>query len=174
VKLRKATRIAWRMSFWMSVVGLFFPLITSGQGAAPETAPPLFPGGELFSYNSIFTTRGFTPGTFGDISATARPTFSHEADFNFTWGFYRDFDLTVLIPVTTNHFDRPGRANHRRHWSWRFNGARKIPLLPARFAARHYASVSYVWPQDSDRAHRPDGCKWKSAANESAARLGFH
>ncbi len=37
---------------------------------------------------------------------TARPTFSHEADINFTWGFYRDFDLTVLIPIVTNHFDR--------------------------------------------------------------------
>ncbi len=78
------------------------------QGTAPETAPPLFPGGALISYNSIFTTRGLAPGDPSSISATARPTFSHEGDFNFTWGFFRDFDLTVLIPVVTNHFVIPG------------------------------------------------------------------
>src|SRR5947208_1837033 len=43
----------------------------------------------------------------GDIPLTARPTFSHEGDFNFTWGFRRDFDLTVLVPVVTNHFEMP-------------------------------------------------------------------
>src|SRR2546429_6833270 len=32
---------------------------------------------------------------------------SHECDFNFTWGFRRDFDLTVLVPVVTNHFEMP-------------------------------------------------------------------
>ncbi|PYU67554.1 MAG: hypothetical protein DMG49_18340 [Acidobacteria bacterium] len=44
-------------------------------------------------------------GIPGGIPATARPTFSHEGDFNFTWWFYRNFDLTVLVPVVTNHFD---------------------------------------------------------------------
>ena len=78
-----------------------------GQGTAPETAPPLFPGGALISYNSIFNTRGLAPGDPAGISATARPTFSHEGDFNFTWGFFRDFDLTVLIPVVTNRFNIP-------------------------------------------------------------------
>jgi hypothetical protein len=77
------------------------------QGSAPETAPPLFPGGGLISYNSIFTTRGGLPQSNG-IPATARPTFAHEGDFNFTWGFYRDFDLTVLVPVMTNHFHTTG------------------------------------------------------------------
>jgi hypothetical protein len=38
---------------------------------------------------------------------TARPTFSHDGDFNFTWGFHRDFDLTVLVPVVTSHFKMP-------------------------------------------------------------------
>jgi hypothetical protein len=75
------------------------------QGPAPETAPPLFPGGGLISYNSIFATRGLMPGTSGGIPVTAFPTLSHEAVFNFTWGFYRDFDLTVLAPVVTNQFD---------------------------------------------------------------------
>jgi hypothetical protein len=45
------------------------------------------------------------PQSSGGIPSTARPTFAHEGDFNFTWGFYRDFDLTILVPVVTNHFD---------------------------------------------------------------------
>jgi hypothetical protein len=49
------------------------------------------------------------PGISAGIPATAFPTFSHQADINFTWGFYRDFDLTVIVPVVTNHFD-PGNA----------------------------------------------------------------
>jgi hypothetical protein len=87
----------------------FCPTVARAQGPAPETAPPLFPGGALFSYNSIFTTRGTIPGS---IPVTARPTFSHEGDFNFTWGFHPNFDLTVLVPVVTNHFDArsPGRT----------------------------------------------------------------
>jgi hypothetical protein len=84
---------------------LFYGSTANAQGPAPETAPPLFPGGGLISYNSIFTTRGPMAGNPGGIPATAFPTFSHEADFNFTWGFYRDFDLTVLVPLVTNHFD---------------------------------------------------------------------
>jgi len=75
-----------------------------GQGPAPETAPPLFPGGGLISYNSIFTTRSLMPQS-ASIPSTARPTFAHEGDFNFTWGFYRNFDLTILVPIVTNHFD---------------------------------------------------------------------
>jgi hypothetical protein len=77
------------------------------QGSAPETAPPLFPGGGLVSYNSIFTTRALMPQMPAGIPVTARPTFSHQGDFNFTWGFHRNLDLTVLVPVITNHFDTP-------------------------------------------------------------------
>jgi hypothetical protein len=79
--------------------------VATAQGPAPETAPPLFPGGGLISYNSIFTTRSLMPGIQGGIPMTALPTFSHEADVNFTWGFYRNFDLTILLPVVTNDFD---------------------------------------------------------------------
>jgi hypothetical protein len=82
----------------------------SAQGPAPETAPPLFPGGALISYNSIFTTRRRIFNPPGNIPLTARPTFSHEGDFNFTWGFRRDFDLTVLVPVVTNHFEIPNAS----------------------------------------------------------------
>jgi len=89
----------------LSLLSLLCASEVKAQGPAPETAPPLFPGGGLVSYNSFFTTRSLMPAGSGGIPVTAFPTFSHEADFNFTWGFYRDFDLTVLVPVVTNHFD---------------------------------------------------------------------
>ncbi len=88
--------VAFFLSLWAPAA--------KAQGSAPETAPPLFPGGGLISYNSIFTTRGLMPESSGSIPRTARPTFSHEGDFNFTWGFYRNFDLTILVPIVTNHF----------------------------------------------------------------------
>jgi hypothetical protein len=76
-----------------------------GQGPAPETAPPLFPGGGLVSYSSNFTTRALMPAP---NPLTVRPTFSHEGDFNFIWGFHPDFDLTVVVPLVTNRFDANG------------------------------------------------------------------
>jgi hypothetical protein len=48
------------------------------------------------------------PGISGGVTATARPTLSHEGDFNFTWGFHRNFDLTILVPIVKNHFNTPG------------------------------------------------------------------
>lgn len=80
------------------------------QGPAPETAAPLFPGGALVSYNSVFTTRGVT-SEGPDVPATAQPTFQHEGSFLFTWGFFRNFDLTVVVPVVTNHFQFLDPAN---------------------------------------------------------------
>lgn len=74
------------------------------QGPAPETAPTLFPGGVLISYNSVFATRGLMPGISAGIPANARPTFSREGDLNLRWGFRRDFNLIILIPVITNRF----------------------------------------------------------------------
>jgi hypothetical protein len=88
----------------LSLLSLLCATALKAQGPAPETAPPLFPGGGLISYNSVFVTRSLIPGISGGIPETAFPTFSYEADFNFTWGFYRNFDLTVLVPVVTNHF----------------------------------------------------------------------
>jgi hypothetical protein len=32
------------------------------------------------------------------IPATARPTFAHEGDSNFTWGFHPNFDFTAIVP----------------------------------------------------------------------------
>jgi hypothetical protein len=93
---------------WLTLVLLVCAVAAMGQGPAPETAPPLFPGGGLLSYNSVFTERGLMPSASGGVPATALPTSSHEGDFNFTWGFYRDFDLTVLVPIVTNHFEVPG------------------------------------------------------------------
>jgi len=92
----------------LSVMFLLCASQVRAQGPAPETAPPLFPGGALISYNSIFTTRGSIPEESEAVPATARPTFSHEGDFNFTWGFYRNFDLTILVPIVTNRFDGAG------------------------------------------------------------------
>lgn len=100
------TRLAGA-TFVLLLFILFISVSTSsGQGPAPETAPPLFPGGGLISYNSAFTTR--EPMVFSAVPATARPTFSHEGDFNFTWGFRPDFDFTAIVPVVTNHFSSPG------------------------------------------------------------------
>lgn len=90
---------------WLAFAIVFCTTIARGQGPAPETAPPLFPGGELISYNSIFTFRGRTPG---GVAATTRPTFAHEGDFNFTWGFRPDWDLTVVVPIVTNRYRPPG------------------------------------------------------------------
>jgi hypothetical protein len=108
------TRNLFFIKQFSRVALLFLSLLsastTKAQGPAPETAPPLFPGGGLISYNSIFTTRSLIPGISGGIPATAFPTFSHEGDFNFTWGFYRNFDLTVLVPVVTNHFETGNTA----------------------------------------------------------------
>ena len=100
--------LAYGTWVWLTFVGLYCGPTARGQGPAPETAPPLFPGGALISYNSIFTTRGLMPGTLGSVPPTARPTFSYESDFIFTWSFYRNFDLTVLVPIVTNHFDMVG------------------------------------------------------------------
>jgi hypothetical protein len=100
-----------------SFLRIFFPLVivlflvaprAMAQGPAPETAPPVFPGGGLISYNSVFTTRGLPSDSSPVISPTARPTFSHEGDFNFTWGFRKDFDFTLLVPIVTNHFSGAG------------------------------------------------------------------
>jgi hypothetical protein len=98
-----------RNNFLLTLAILLSTSVARAQGAAPETAPPLFPGGGLVSYNSIFTTRHAT-GTSGSIPSTARPTFSHEGTFNFTWGFYRDFDVTVLVPIVTNRYQIPGAS----------------------------------------------------------------
>lgn len=84
-------------------LGLLLCASAFGQGPAPETAPTLFPGGGLVSYNSIFTTRGMPDAV--SVPATARPTFSHEGDFNFTWGFHPNLDVTVLVPIVTNDFE---------------------------------------------------------------------
>lgn len=103
--------IAEGARLWLTLAALFWAPAARGQGPAPETAPPLFPGGGLVSYNSIFTTRGLMPGYSGGIPLTARPTFAHEADLNFTWGFHRDFDLTILVPIVTNRFEMPGAGS---------------------------------------------------------------
>ena len=48
------------------------------------------------------------PAPSGNVPATARPTFAQEGDINFTWGFYRDLDFTILVPIITSHFEMTG------------------------------------------------------------------
>jgi hypothetical protein len=104
VKSRLLVCLDRKICVVVMLLAIFGVRTASAQGPAPETAPPLFPGGGLISYNSIFTTRGLIPLSLGNIPPTARATFSHEGDINFTWGFYRNFDLTILVPIITNHF----------------------------------------------------------------------
>ena len=106
MNLRNA-KVFFRIACLLLPMLALSPALARAQGPSPETAAPLFPGGALISYNSIFNTREAFPRLPKHLRH-GKPTFSHEGDFNFTWGFFRDFDLTVLVPVVTNHFDIPG------------------------------------------------------------------
>ena len=83
------------------------------QGPTPETGATLFPGGAYISYNSIFTTRGLAAGSEAKLPITARPTFMHEIPLTFAWGFRRDFQLTVVVPIVNTRFEASasGRTN---------------------------------------------------------------
>ena len=105
MNLRSSVCFIGVISAALLLFALFGVASARAQGPAPETAPTLFPGGGLISYNSIFTTRGSLLGSPGNIPETARPTLSHEGDIYFTWGFYRNFDLTIVVPVVTNQFE---------------------------------------------------------------------
>jgi len=98
-------RLSLSPLLWAATIAVLCASRALAQGAAPETAPTLFPGGGLASVGSLFTTRGLSGGT---IRPTARPTFANETVLNFTWGFYRDFDVTVLLPVETTRYHAPG------------------------------------------------------------------
>src|SRR5690242_17015460 len=102
---RPKSRLSLSPLLWAATIAVLFASRALAQGAAPETAPTLFPGGGLVSVGSLFTTRGLSDGT---IRPTARPTFANETVVNFTWGFYRDFDVTVLLPVDTIRYHAPG------------------------------------------------------------------
>jgi hypothetical protein len=95
---------------WSTLLFGLLTTVVKAQGPAPETAPPLFPGGALLSYSSAFTTSSPVEGTPGQIPASARPTFSYRGDFTFTWGFYPNFDFTLGVPVVTNHFRMAGNT----------------------------------------------------------------
>src|SRR6185437_949733 len=108
VKFRKAGRIAFGGCAWLMLALLWCAPAIFAQGAAPETAPSLFPGGGLLSYSSSFETRRPMQGLADEIPATARPTLSHAGELNFTWGFHRNMDVTALVPIVTNHFRMSG------------------------------------------------------------------
>lgn len=108
VSLRKPISAYRAIRAWLLLVFLWSVFPARAQGPAPETAPPLFPGGGLISYNSVITTRGNMGQAGGIVPATARPTFAHQGEINFTWGFYKDFDLAVILPIVTSRFSAPG------------------------------------------------------------------
>lgn len=101
MSLRKA--IGYLSYVWLFLVVLFCVATAWGQGPAPESAPTLFPGGVLLSYNSVLTRRGPVPNA-ESIPMSARPLFSHEGDFIFKWGFRRNFDVSLVLPIITNQF----------------------------------------------------------------------
>lgn len=49
------------------------------------------------------------PGAPG-IRPTSRPTFSDESDVTFAWGFYRNWDVSIVLPLIVNRFDLPASA----------------------------------------------------------------
>lgn len=106
----RSTRVFARGAFLALFMAGLCPTLLQAQGPAPETAAPLFPGGALLSYNSVFATRGPLAGSSDEVPPTARPTLSHQGSFLFTWGFFRNFDLTVIVPIVTNHFRFAGPA----------------------------------------------------------------
>jgi len=96
----------------LSLLSVVCAPATRAQGASPETAASLFPGGALVSYNSVFVTRSAFTSPSGNMPSTARPTLSHDGLFNLTWGFHRDFAFTALVPVVTNRFDMSMPTTH--------------------------------------------------------------
>jgi hypothetical protein len=92
----------------MLCLGLGLAPAAYAQGAAPESAPPLFPGGGLVSYNSVFSTRGEMLAAPGVVPPTSRPTFAYDGELNFTWGFRPNFDFELFVPVVDNHFENRG------------------------------------------------------------------
>ena len=89
--------------YWYLVMTiLFFACFAEAQGPAPETAPPLFPKGALVSYGSYFTSRELLTD---QLTSTSSPTYSHQGNFVFTWGFYPNFDVTINLPIVTNRFE---------------------------------------------------------------------
>ncbi len=72
------------------------------QEPTPETGNTLYPGGAFLSYGSLFESRRAPLPSSN--AASLRPTFAHEDRFIFAWGFHRDFDLMVLVPIETISF----------------------------------------------------------------------
>jgi hypothetical protein len=70
VKIQKLFALGQRFFFVFLLFGIFCQLSTTrAQGPAPESAPPLFPGGALISYSSTFLTRAPMNGLRGGILA---------------------------------------------------------------------------------------------------------
>jgi len=153
VRLQSAFRVSCGKWASLSLVVLLSVSTARGQGPAPETAPPLFPGGGLIS-SVPFTTRGLVPQSLAGIPATARPTFAHEDGINFTWGFYRNFDLTISCARRDESLCHGQRTDRWRNRFGRCHGTREVPLLSARLPTRHHADIHHGRPEDSNRPNK--------------------
>ena len=147
----------------------------NAQGSAPETAPPLFPGGGLISYNSIFTTRGFGTESVEEPSRQRLvPLFHTRATSISHGGFYRNFDLTILVPIVTNHFDSTNEPTVRGTGL-----GDAMVLVKYRFYRRDsqrgttQASLTFGPKIPTGRTDLTDG-NGSSAPREFAARFGFN
>lgn len=99
------------LQFVVLLLGLLWAVEPArAQGPTPETGATIFPGGAYVSYGSYFTSREVKNPAATAPGATARPTLEHRGQFLFTWGFRRDYQLTVMLPVVTTRFSSPAGA----------------------------------------------------------------
>jgi len=131
-----------------------------GQGAAPETAPPLFPGGGLLSVDSVFATRARMRSAPPGIPLSSRPTFSQETDTTFTWGFYNNWDLSIVLPVLIKEFD-----SSRTTSAAGFGLGDALALVKFRFLRRDS-------PRGTTQASITLGPKFPSGATDLTDRAG--
>jgi hypothetical protein len=54
----------------LAVILMVCPQCAKAQGASPESAASLFPGGGLVSYDSVFATRGVFASPAGNMPST--------------------------------------------------------------------------------------------------------
>src|SRR5262249_50979204 len=92
-------RAASCRSVFTIILLLCWGQLAFSQEPTPETGNTLYPGGAFVSYGSVFETHRAPLSS--SPAASLRPTFAHEGRFTFAWGFHRDFDLMVLVPIET-------------------------------------------------------------------------
>jgi len=153
VRLQSAFRVSCGKWASLSLVVLLSVSTARGQGPAPETAPPLFPGGGLISWVP-YSPHAVWCRNRWQAFLPPRPTFAHEDGINFTWGFYRNFDLTISCARRDESLCHGQRTDRWRNRFGRCHGTREVPLLSARLPTRHDADIHHGRPEDSNRPNK--------------------